>query len=88
MLGLEEPEELIVDGLRLTVLVVVPAALALLGARAVIGGWRPPVCFEAVGLTLPLLETEDAVGAVKDEGRATGFVGDFTLGFTNPVPDS
>lgn len=38
MLGLEEPEELIVEGLRLTVLVAVPAAVALLGARAVVGG--------------------------------------------------
>lgn len=83
MLGLEELE-LIVDGCFLIVRVP-PVALALLGARAAAGGWRL-VCFEAVGFALPPLEEEDAVGAVKEDGNATGFVGDLGLGFTKPVP--
>jgi hypothetical protein len=31
------------------------------------------------------LETDDAVGAVRDGGRLTGFVGDLTLGLTKPA---
>lgn len=35
-------------------------------------------------MLLPL-ETEEAVGAVKDEGSFTGLVGDLGLGLINPV---
>lgn len=34
----------------------------------------------------PPLWAEAAVGAISDDGRLTGFVGDFGLGLTKPVP--
>lgn len=46
---------------------------------------RLPDCLEVESLEAPPFETEDAVGAMRDDGRFTGFVGDFGFGFTNPA---
>lgn len=50
-----------------------------------LGGWRLPDCLDSVGLPPAPLDTEDAVGAIKDAGRRTGLVGDLGLGLTKPV---
>ncbi len=46
---------------------------------------RAPDCLEVDSLEVPVLETDDAVGAIREDGRFSGFVGDFGLGLTNPV---
>lgn len=78
-----------VEFLRLTVLppvLVVVETLALLGERA--GGLRLPTLLDGRNCVCredAPLETDDAVGAVSEAGRWTGFVGDLGLGLTKPV---
>lgn len=56
--------------------------LALLEVRA----WALPVCAVSEGRDALPLAPEEAVCAMSDGGKLTGFVGDLTLGLTNPVP--
>lgn len=79
---------LMLEACRLIVFVGPPAVetLALLGARAAaLGGRRLPDCLERVCRVPAPLDTDDAVGAMRDGGKLTGLVGDLGLGLTKPV---
>ena len=77
-----------VEACRLIVLAGAPVAdtLALLAGRALAAEFCTlPDCLERDWREAFPLDTEDAVGAVREDGRLTGFVGDLTLGLRSPV---
>jgi len=63
-----------------------PFTLTLLAGRPeVVPELRPP---DRLPDAAAPFDTDDAVGAIRDDGKLTGFVGDFGFGLTNPDSDT
>ena len=63
-----------------------PVTLSLLEDRPeFVAEGSPPARLLAVAVPF---DEDDAVGAISDDGKLTGFVGDFGFGLTNPVSDA